>query len=477
MEKKTATQAQIVLSGVIDTHARLDAVSQVSAGIVDPSGTVVESFGAPTDTVFRIASMTKSFTAAAILQLRDAGQITLDEPIATYAPELASVVGPGVDPATITLRHLLSMSSGLVNDDPWADRHLDASDSDLDKWVGDGLRFAYPTGTTFEYSNLGYALAARVVLRATGTTVQELVSRQILEPLGMTNTFWELPNGFPESRIAHGWHPIDGSQSQLEPLGDGVIAPMGGLWSTVADLAIWVAFFSSAFGEQPTFLDVLRPSSRREMQKVQQAFAPQERTSPDGRPHAVVGGYGFGLNALHDQTFGTVITHSGGLPGYGSNMRWIPGGTGLVSLANVTYARMTFAAKATLDALHANNVVNEQHNPGALPGSTALTELTEVSNNIVRLINVCADDQQQASDFADSIFADNMNLDTPFSVLCTELAALAPATLVTTRAVHGAEGEAIIMIDQTRFGTITFSLAPIQPALIQHLTITPKSTP
>lgn len=471
------TQAQKVLSGVINTHARIDGVSQVCAGIVDPLGSLTESFGETTDTVFRIASMTKSFTAVAILQLRDSGQLSIDEPIASYAPELASVVGPGVDPAPITLRHLLSMSAGLVNDDPWADRHLDATDTELDAWVAQGLRFAYPTGTTFEYSNLGFALAARVVLRVTGQTVQQLVTNKVLGPLGMTRTFWELPAGFPEDKVAHGWHAVEGTQSRIEPLADGVIAPMGGLWSTVDDLAIWVAFFSSAFGDNPTFPEVLRPSSRREMQKVQQAFAPVERTAPDGRPHAANGGYGFGLNVLHDPSFGVIITHSGGLPGYGSNMRWIPSGHGLVSLANVTYARMTFAGKAALDALRANDILTERHEPGAQPGSLALSDLAEISKELVRLINLCADDPAQASALADSLFADNMNMDTPFSVLCSQLAPLAPVALITTRAIHGAEGEAVVTFGQNRFGTITFSLAPIQPALIQHLAVTPKSAP
>jgi D-alanyl-D-alanine-carboxypeptidase/D-alanyl-D-alanine-endopeptidase len=75
------------------------------------------------DAVFRIASMTKSFTAAALMTLVVEGRVRLDEPVATYVPELASWRGPTADGPPITVRHLVSMESGLPNDDAWADRH------------------------------------------------------------------------------------------------------------------------------------------------------------------------------------------------------------------------------------------------------------------------------------------------------------------------------------------------------------------
>ena len=74
------------------------------------------------DSVFRIASMTKSFTAATILGLRDEGRLALDDPIARHVPELAELRGPTADSPAITVRHLLTMSAGLATDDPWGDR-------------------------------------------------------------------------------------------------------------------------------------------------------------------------------------------------------------------------------------------------------------------------------------------------------------------------------------------------------------------
>ena len=117
----------------------------VSDGELVLSGaTSAEPDALPTErTVFRIASMTKSFTASAILILRDRGLLNLDDVVAEIAPEFASVVGPTRDSPAITIRHLLSMGGGLATDDAWADRHLDFSDETLDELVSNGATFAW----------------------------------------------------------------------------------------------------------------------------------------------------------------------------------------------------------------------------------------------------------------------------------------------------------------------------------------------
>ena len=136
-------------------QARQDCGSEALAWGVVLDGRLAMSggIGATARTVFRIASMTKSFTAATILALRDAGELRLDDEV----PLLAGVRATADSPP-ITYRHLLTMSSGLPEDDAWADRHMDWSAADVERLVAGGLRFAYPTGTAFEYSNLGYVL-------------------------------------------------------------------------------------------------------------------------------------------------------------------------------------------------------------------------------------------------------------------------------------------------------------------------------
>ena len=112
--------------------------------------------------------MTKSFTAAAVLRLRDEGRLHLDDPAAKHVPAATGLRPSTSDSPAITLRHLLSMSAGLATDDPWADRHLDVAPPDLLRWLHDGASFAAAPGTVFEYSNLGYGILGQVVEAAAG---------------------------------------------------------------------------------------------------------------------------------------------------------------------------------------------------------------------------------------------------------------------------------------------------------------------
>jgi CubicO group peptidase (beta-lactamase class C family) len=120
------------LQELSDTTALDEHVASISWGVVAGgqlvehgcTGTLHDHLPADERAVYRIASMTKSFTAAVVLALRDEGVWQLDDPVARHAPELGSVSGPAGSPP-ITLRHLLSMTSGLATDDAWADRHLD----------------------------------------------------------------------------------------------------------------------------------------------------------------------------------------------------------------------------------------------------------------------------------------------------------------------------------------------------------------
>src|SRR5512133_762598 len=114
---------------------------------------------------FRIASMTKSFTGAALMSLVVDGAVRLDEPVATYIPELAGWRGPTTDGPALTVRHLASMESGLPTDDAWADRHLDLPPDGLDGLIDAGVEFTWTPGTRFEYSNLGWGVIGRVMER------------------------------------------------------------------------------------------------------------------------------------------------------------------------------------------------------------------------------------------------------------------------------------------------------------------------
>src|SRR5207245_727026 len=117
------------------------------------------------DTIFRIASMTKSFTASAILTLRDDGLLKLDDLAEDYVPELRGWPLVSPDSARISIRHLLTMTAGFPTDDPWGDRQQGLPLEDFARFLAKGVSFNCAPGTRFEYSNLGYAILRRVPAR------------------------------------------------------------------------------------------------------------------------------------------------------------------------------------------------------------------------------------------------------------------------------------------------------------------------
>jgi CubicO group peptidase (beta-lactamase class C family) len=140
-------------------------------------------------TVFRIASMTKSFTASAVMLLRADGVLALDDPAHQYLPGLRGLQLPAGDCRPVTIRQLLTMTAGFPTDDPWGDRQqglpLDAFDELI---AGGGVRCCWAPGTRFEYSNLGYALLGRIVAAVTGGSYETAIRQMLLAPLGLDRT-------------------------------------------------------------------------------------------------------------------------------------------------------------------------------------------------------------------------------------------------------------------------------------------------
>ena len=156
------------------------------------------------DTVFRIASMTKSFTAMAILKLRDEGKLSLDDPAERYVPELKSLalsddrLSPDHHPA------LLTHSEGFPEDNPWGDQQLAGSEEQFSRMLRGGIPFSNAPGIAYEYSNYGFAILGRIVSRVSGMPYDEYVARNILQPLGMTSTTLH-PSRVPANRLAIGY--------------------------------------------------------------------------------------------------------------------------------------------------------------------------------------------------------------------------------------------------------------------------------
>jgi CubicO group peptidase (beta-lactamase class C family) len=312
--------------------------------------------GPPPDagTVFRIASMTKSFTASAILALRDDGALGLDDPAEDYVPELRGWPPVTPDSARVSIRHLLTMTAGFPTDDPWGDRQQGLPLDEFAKFLVAGVGFNWAPGTRFEYSNLGYAILGRVITAVTGVAYQDHLRDRLLRPLGMTRTGFE-PAEFDVSALASGYRRGPGGWSEVAFDTCGAFAPMGGVFSCVRDLARWVSGFAGAFppgdlqagGPHP-----VRRATRREMQLPQVLTGWDTWAGFPGDSAPALSAYGFGLFVEDHPAFGRVVSHSGGYPGFGSNMRWHPAtGTGVIALGNGTYAAMLALATRILDTI------------------------------------------------------------------------------------------------------------------------------
>ena len=217
------------------------------------------------DTVFRIASMSKNFTALAALKLRDEGKLAFDAPAETLIPEMKGWTYPTTDSPKITLRDLLSHSAGFVTDDPWGDRQLPMSEANFSALIKAGVPFERPPGMAFEYSNFGYTLVGRAVSNASGRNYADYITASFLVPLGMTSSGYDLAQA-PAGRLAVGYRWQDGGWAEEPSLGPGTFGAMGGLNTTANDYARYMAWELAAWPPRDGPEDgILRRSSVREI--------------------------------------------------------------------------------------------------------------------------------------------------------------------------------------------------------------------
>jgi CubicO group peptidase (beta-lactamase class C family) len=388
------------------------------------------------DTVFRIASMSKSFTASAVLLLRDAGQLALDDLAEKYVPELASWPPVTPDADRITIRHLLTMTAGFPTDDPWGDRQQGLALDDFGALLAGGLSFNWAPGTRFEYSNLGYATLGRVITAASGVPYDEFVRTRLMAPLGMTRSGFTaeefggvsapagaaagpVPAG--EANLAQGYRHGDGGWEAVPFEPYGAFAPMGGVYTTVRDLAAWVSGFGAAFPPRAGEGDdshPLRRASRREMQLPQAVTGWKAPDRVPGGPSGAPAYYGFGLFVDEDPGLGRTVGHSGGYPGFGSNMRWHPAtGIGVVALGNGTYcntsgvtAQILRAAVPASRAYHVALAPSRAADGGGAARPGAPWPETEAARAAVDELLRNWDDAA-----ADALFTPNVAWDAPYA--------------------------------------------------------------
>jgi CubicO group peptidase (beta-lactamase class C family) len=305
------------------------------------------------NTAFRIASMTKSATAMAILQLRDAGKINLDAPAAQYIPEIKKLKPITTDAPPITVRDLLTHRAGFPEDNPYGDRQLGDSEKELTEQLLEQISLSNAPGITYEYSNLGFAMLGRIISNVTKQPYQKYISEHIFKPLGMLHTYWDYKK-VPETDLANGYRWINNTWEKQPLEDDGSWGAMGGLITTLEDYTLYVNAHINAWPvRNGAELLPLKRSSIREMhQPWNFASLNTQYQFPTGKKTTLFGAYGYGLRVERDGFNHLYVGHSGGLPGFGSNWRILPEyGIGIIIFANNTYAPVSSLTIPLLDTV------------------------------------------------------------------------------------------------------------------------------
>lgn len=255
------------------------------------SRTSVDGHGPDENVQYRIGSITKTFTAVLVLRLRDEGLLDLGDPLEKYLP------GTGVGEATIA--QLLAHTAGLAAETPgpWWERTPGSLRPELSDVLGEQPSL-HPVGRIHHYSNPGYTLLGALVEEVRGAPWEEVLRREVLEPLSLHRT-----SGAPQAPHAGGWavHPW-ADVMMPEPAEDlGRMAPAGQLWSTTGDLARFAVFLAAGDDR------VLGADSLREMRTPAAPLEAEDLASGDS--------YGLGLQVLC-RSDRILVGHSGSLPGF-----------------------------------------------------------------------------------------------------------------------------------------------------------------
>lgn len=320
------------LAAVVDSiarHAMHDqAIPGLSVAIVKDGRTVLErGWGterakhpqaATAATAYQIASISKQFTAAAVLRLAEQGRVRLSDPVTEYVDGLPAAYGE------VTLERLLNHTAGVPNfTDFFREFRRPLSPAQLVDSLAK-RRLIFPPGTAFRYSNSGYYLLGLVIERVTGEPYADYLERQFWAPLGMGET--EYCGSRADRPLPAGWaRDRRGAAVQAAPWHPSVLFAAGSLCSTVGDLAKWAV----ALGEGR----VLALASYREMTTP--------AASPD--PHLRMT-YGFGM--MVDTTeAGPYLHHDGAVSGFRAQVAWYPA----EHLAIVVLMNQGFAAPEPIE--------------------------------------------------------------------------------------------------------------------------------
>lgn len=287
-----------------------------SAGMAD----IARDHKVDAETIFHWASITKTFTAIAIMQLRDRGLLKLDDPVVNYVPELRLVHDPFGDVSRITIRHLMTHSAGFRNptwpwggDKPW-------QPFEPTEWSQLVAMFPYTEiefepGSRYSYSNPGIIFLGRVIERLTGNPYQSYIDKNIFKPLEMYRSYFDrTPYHLLPHRSAS--YYVENGQPRPDPfdVNTGITVSNGGLNAPVGDMEKYLAFLIGDQARRAVYDGVLARASLEEM------FVPQLPVGTEGNDRVSIG-----LNFFVEDRQGLrLVGHSGGQNGFISHFYICP---------------------------------------------------------------------------------------------------------------------------------------------------------
>lgn len=304
------------------------------------------------DSLFRIASMSKAFTALAIFDLRDRGLLSLDALAESYVPEMRNWKYPTSDSPRIRVRDLLHHVAGFVEDNPWGDRQQPLPEAEFTRMLAAGVPFSRVPQTAMEYSNFGYATLGRIVTNVSGKPYADYIGERILKPLGMTSTGYEVAASPPERR-ALGYRWENGAWTREPDMAHGAFGAMGGLETSASDYARYVAWLLSAWpARDGPETGPMKRATVRELVQGSNFVQGAARRAAIGPACAQASAYAMGFSVITDCDLGSYMSHTGGYPGYGSVVMLAPeAGVGVFAFSNRTYGAPVPPAYATLKLL------------------------------------------------------------------------------------------------------------------------------
>jgi CubicO group peptidase (beta-lactamase class C family) len=327
------------------------------------------------DTVYRIGSISKSFTALATLILRDDNALRLDDSLVHWIPEAGGLVYPTRDSPLITVKHLLHHTSGLQRDGDYKRATTEATF--LPQLAG--LALETSPDQAWSYSNLGFGLLGIVVGHASKSTLPAMLQKRVFAPLGMTSTGFE-----PPGNLAPSYLPDGKPKALIDTLG--VASGAGGIFSSVRDMARYVALQLSAYpprGEAES--GIVKRATLRESHATgvlnRAAVAPRDGKRGEPTVNLAASAYGFGWQHQITCDYDDVIEHTGAIDSHRAAVQMLTWhGVGVIVLSNFGNANTGAFADRIIEQLAATGALTRYaRHPKLAPGfSEAMTGLLAV---------------------------------------------------------------------------------------------------